>query len=133
MLRPSEDDGRITVVAGEQVLKQISLLPLPDHIQAVVHGCDWSPTGQIDHMGIREQIVGQATNFARHGCRKKQVLPLLGHRSQDLANVGQEAHIKHVIGFVKDEGFDMAEAEDSLLEQVEHTPGAAHNDLRVLA
>ena len=133
VLRSSEDNGRVAIVSGEQVFKQDPLMPLPDHVQSVIDGGDRGRAGQFDHVGIPQQIVRQSTNLSRHGGRKQQVLAPLGHRGENLANVGQETHVEHVVGLVEDQRFHVAEAEHLLPEQVEHASRTAHNDFRVPA
>ena len=56
-----------------------------------------------------------------------------GQRRQDAPDVRQEAHVEHVVRFVEDERFDLAEIEEALLHQVEHATGAADDDLGTAA
>ncbi len=79
--------------------------------------------GQLDHVRVVEQGVGQQSDFLGHGGREQQVLSARGQRGQDLADVPHETHVEHVVGFVQDEGFDLVEAQQPLLQQVEHAAG----------
>ena len=53
---------------------------------------------------------------------KSGALLLLGHHREDLADVADEAHVEHAIGFVEDENLDCREIDGTLLHVVEQAP-----------
>ena len=129
-LRAGEDNGRIAVVAGKQVLEQCTLPRLRNQVQRVIDGGSRRGIGQLDHVRVGQQIVSQPANVLRHRGREQQVLPTRRQCREDPANVRQEAHVEHVVRLVQHEGLDLAEMEQTPLEQVEHAARAAHHDLR---
>ena len=69
--------------------------------------------------GSRDGIVAEKSRFCR--CARQ--------RGEDPAQVGQEAHVEHVIGFVEHERLDAREPQRALTDQVEDPAGAADHDL----
>jgi hypothetical protein len=47
----------------------------------------------------------------------------------DFANIGEEAHIEHAIGFIEYEDFDGIEGAESLLHEVEESAGGGDEDI----
>ena len=60
---------------------------------------------------------------ARHRCGKQQRLPLRRKLRDDLADVVDEAHIEHPVGFIEHEKFHLAETQRVARHEVEQPPG----------
>ena len=76
-------------------------------------------------------MVLQPPNLARHGRRKQQVLTFRRQLRKNATNVGQEAHVEHVIGLVENERVDATYVELALLNQVENSAGTSDDNLRI--
>src|SRR5688572_25150027 len=78
---------------------------------------------------VLQDAVRQCTHLVRHGCREEKCLTLLGQLIQDAANVGQEAHVAHAIGFVKNKYLDVRKINGAVAHVVEQTTRASDDDL----
>ena len=59
---------------------------------------------------LRDRAAARSARLAdllRHRRREEQVLPLARQRAEDAPDVGQEAHVEHVVGLVEDEHVDV--------------------------
>ena len=54
---------------------------------------------------------------------KNSVCRCFGQHGDDLADVVDEAHVEHAVGFVEHEDFDLVEAHGALTAQVEQAAG----------
>ena len=67
---------------------------------------------------------------SRAACgREEQVLATRRELGQDPLDVGQEAHVEHVVRLVEDQDLDAVELGVPLAHQVEQATGAGHDDL----
>ncbi len=46
-----------------------------------------------------------------------------------MANVGQESHVEHAVGFVEDKSFDRAEIDIALVHQIDQPAGRCDQDI----
>ena len=129
VLRPQEHDRAHEVGLGQQVPQQRRLLALLHGVEGVVDGLGRRRVGQLDRVGLVEQRVGEAADLARHGGREEQVLATRRELGQDPLDVGQEAHVEHVVRLVEDQDLDAVELGVPLAHQVEQATGAGHDDL----
>ena len=60
---------------------------------------------------------------ARHRCGEQQRLPLRRKLRDDFADVVDEAHIEHPVGFIEHEKFHLAETQRVARHEVEQPPG----------
>ena len=49
--------------------------------------------------------------------------------ADDAADVGQEAHVKHVVGFVQNQDLEVGQADGSLPDVIQQPPGARDHDV----
>ena len=61
-------------VATEDVLEQVSLVRLGYRVQCVLDRVSGRRAREFDDMRVVQQFVGQAADFAGHGCGEQQVL-----------------------------------------------------------
>ncbi len=60
---------------------------------------------------------------------KKSVWRLRRHELQNAANVGQEAHVAHAVGFVQDQHLDVRQVDAAVAGQIEQAARAGDDDL----
>jgi hypothetical protein len=133
VLRAREDDGRLTAILRQDALEQVPLAILPDRHEHVLDGLGGAGSRELHHLRIAQQGVGEPPDLGRHRRGEEQVLTLRRQLRQDAPQIGQEAHVEHVVRLVEDEGLHVAEAERALVDQVEEAARAADDDLRVPA
>ena len=71
-------------------------------------------------------MVGEIGDFPRHGGREEQRLAPGRQLRHDFADVVDEAHVEHAVGFVEYEDFDPIEMKGVLLDEVEQPSGGRH-------
>ena len=60
---------------------------------------------------------------------KNSVWRLAGSLADDPADVVDEAHVEHAVGFVEHEDFDAVEADGTVLHEVEQASGCRDQDV----
>ena len=73
--------------------------------------------------GSRSICVGEIGDLARHGGGEQQRLALLRQLRDDRADVVDEAHVEHAVGFVEHQHLDLVEAHAVLPHEVEQAAG----------
>ena len=68
---------------------------------------------------IAQHLRGELGNVPRHGRREHQRLALRRQLGDDLADVVDEAHVEHAVGFVEHQTFDLVEAQRIALDEIE--------------
>ena len=117
-----EDQHLVPAARLEQVTEQFLLLFSIGFDDALGHRLGRRVARRdIDRSRVVQQAAGQFADFRREGGREHQVLPLLGQQRDDLADVADEAHVEHAVGFVEDENLDGREVDRALLHVVEQT------------
>ena len=71
--------------------------------------------------GVGEVALDQSVDAAVEGGREEQPLAALRDQVEDRRDLGQEAHLGHVVGLVEDRDLDVAELDRAALEQVVET------------
>ena len=130
MLRSRKHDCRAAIVAGQHTLEEFLLAVFSDEIQSMVNGFCGGRIRKFDYMRVDQEVIRETSNFTRHGSRKQEVLPFRGKRADDPLNVGEEAHIEHVISLIQYECLDLVQAQLPLAQQIEHTSRTADDDFR---
>ena len=78
--------------------------------------------------GVLEHFVRELADFRRHGGGEEEGLAPGGQDAQDAADVGEEAHVEHAVGFVEDEDFQAVQAGVGLAEMIEEPAGGGDED-----
>ena len=73
---------------------------------------------------------GQLSDRFRHGSREEQGLARVGRRCHDEVDVIDKAHVQHFIGFVEDDGRNVAQVDGAALHVVDETARGGNDDLR---
>ncbi len=68
---------------------------------------------------IAKHLVGEIGNVAWHGRGEKQSLPLRRKLRDDVANVVDEAHVEHSVGFVEHKVLNLAKPQRVAAEEIE--------------
>jgi len=57
---------------------------------------------------------------------KTQILPLGRQFGHDPAQIGQEAHVEHAVGFVEDQGVHMGQVHQTPVDEIKQASGTGH-------
>ena len=113
----------------KQLEKQRRLEVLGNRIEGMTdRNCRGSHTN-FNHDRLVQNIVSQMPDLFGHGSRKEQGLPSLRQLSQDLTDIGQKAHVKHMVGLIEDQHLQSREIDRLLSDMVEETPRTGHHNL----
>src|ERR1700691_6499115 len=82
---------------------------------------------------IVQQPLRQAADVVRIRGGEQQILPLLRQQLDDLANVVDEAHVQHAIGFVEHQRLYLGKIRGTLLSEIEQAAGSRHQDIAAAA
>ncbi len=83
----------------------------------------------FDAQRVLEHLVGELLDVGRHRRGEQQRLPLLGHHRHDLADVANETHVEHAVGFVEHQMGDMAKIDMALLGEIEQASRRGDEDV----
>ena len=101
-----------------------------DHDHALVDALDrGGGRRHRDPHRVLQHRVGKLGDLPRHGGREEQGLALGRQLADDPADVMDEAHVEHAVGFVEHEYFDAVEVHGAVLHQVEQPAGRGDEDV----
>ena len=131
-LRPGEDDRLGATLGLQQPADDLGLVQVVRLVNELVdlgHG-DRGVLGLGADVDRLVQVhPGQPNHRRRHGGAEQQRLPGgRGLRDQPL-DVGQEAHVEHLVGLVQHQHPDRGQVERAPGDQVEQPSGGAHHDV----
>ena len=132
MLGACEYQYLAPVLGTDHVAQQ---LPLALFVYRVNHLLD--PLGggvaarHFDKFGAVEQTVGKLLDLAGEGGGEQQVLARAVARQQGkhLADIVNEAHIQHAVGFVQHQDFDLRQIHRLLTGMIEQPARCRHQDI----
>ena len=82
-----------------------------------------------DHFCITEILIGNTFDRWRHSCREQRALTIRWRFGQNRLNIIDKAHAQHLIGFIQNQPFDVAEVQTATTQMIEHTTRGTHNNL----
>ena len=85
--------------------------------------------GHRDLERVAQQLRREVGDGARHGRGEHQRLPLARQLGDDFADVGDEAHVEHAVGFVEHQEFDVAEAQRVGPHEIEQPARRSDEDI----
>ena len=88
--------------------------------------------GDRDFARVVQHAARQRADLVREGGREQQVLALLRQQRQDLADVADEAHVQHAVGFVQHQDLDARQVDGALAAVVQQAAGRGHQDVQRL-
>ena len=133
MLGAREDQGPVDRLVLQQLGQQGGLgreVDLDDALLDALHGR--GDRGHRDAGGVAQHRVGELGDVLRHGGREEQRLPLDRQLGDDFADVVDEAHVEHAVGFVEHEELDLVELQPVALDEIEQATGGGHHDFDAL-
>ena len=121
-LAVAENDRGLDVVGLQQMAQRLAL-GAALHFDLVLGdvGVGRRRPGNLDVLGIGQELVGQLLDRRRHRRRKQQRLAVGRQLRTDRLDVGNEAHVEHAVGLVDDEEVAAGQHDLAALEQV-HQP-----------
>ena len=128
VLGTGEDDALI-LAAGERT-NHLRLVVLGDLEHMLGERVDLG-VGGIDRVDLRlmQEFVDKLVDTMVEGRGEQHALSIRGDLREQFLNRGQEAHIGHLIGFVKHRDTHGFKAEQLLIEQVLEAPRAGNHNL----
>ena len=82
---------------------------------------------------VGQELTNQRLDLTVEGCREQQTLSVCGGLTEDRANLGQEAHVRHLIGFVECGDFHRVEDAGALTQVVAETTRRCDEDVYAAA
>ena len=79
---------------------------------------------------IAREGLDQVLDRPRQRGGEEDRLPLGGRLAEHFADVVDEAHVEHPVGFVEDDHLELVELQRAAVEVIHHAPGRADDDLR---
>ena len=131
-LGAGEHDG--ASVAGTDLGENGILLSTIDEENVVLHRVDacaavFGGVGDV----VGQELTNQRLDLTVEGCREQQTLSVCGGLAEDRANLGQEAHVRHLIGFVECGDFHRVEDAGALTQVVAETTRRCDEDVYAAA
>jgi hypothetical protein len=144
VLGPREDQRLVDPAGLDEVAEELALPLAVDHVNDLGHELGGGIARRdLDRGRVVEQSVGKASDVVGEGSREEQVLTTRRQHGKDLADVADEAHVKHPVGLVEDEDLDPRQVDGALADggraggraSRRRSPGPARKraDLRVEA
>ena len=125
-----EDDGGLGLGHGQDAGDGADLVAEGHDRVGLVDGVDRGGLGgDLDLDRIREVLTGHGLDGRRHGRGEQGGAPLLGQGARDGLDVLREAHAEHLVGLVEHEVPHVLQDECPLLDEVDHAPRGADDDL----
>ncbi|MPN07998.1 hypothetical protein SDC9_155274 [bioreactor metagenome] len=81
---------------------------------------------------VVQQAVGQLADLVGEGRGEQQVLTLFGQEGEYFADVADEAHVEHAVGFVEYEDLHTRQVERTLAGVIEQASRSGHQDVHAL-
>jgi hypothetical protein len=100
------------------------LLDALDELTVVLVGVDGPDVRRLVHVAAR-----QSDHVTRHRRREEHGLPAGRSECNDALDIGQEAHVEHLVGFIEDQRLDGTKVQVLLLDEVEEASGSAYHDV----
>ena len=123
-LGAGEDERPVDGLPLQEIGEQPALPGLVDEQNALIDLVDglggWRD-GDAD--GVAQELGHKRLDLARHGRREEQRLALRRQLGDDRADVVDEAHVEHAVGFVEHEDLDAIEMDRAVSHQIEKPAG----------
>src|SRR5690606_6410571 len=134
-LGAGEDHGGAATLglqhAGDEFGLVECMRPVDELLGALVHGRRFGLLGTDVRRAVQKR-AGEGDDRAGHGGREQHRLTTVGDHREDALDVGQEAEVEHLVGFVHDEHADLAQDQMALVGEIEQTAGSTDDDVDTL-
>ena len=130
VLGAGEDQRALDRLVLQQVGEQRVFVAGLDEKDALVDTLDGGRLRRhFDADRVFEDAVGEPLDFARHGRREEQRLPLFRQSRDDALHVVDEAHIEHSISLIEHEDRQFAQIGMALVHQIEQAAWRRDQDI----
>ena len=130
------EDERLRRGAGlaQQVAQHRALLALRDQVHAVLDELGRRIARRdLDRERVAQQAVRERADLVRERRREQQVLAVRRQQREHAADVADEAHVEHAVGFVEDEVAHAAQVDVALVGVVEQAARRGDDDVDAAA
>ena len=119
---------------ADQVGQQVALEAAGNRVDDVADRlADHVAAGHFDQLRVFQHLVGELLDLVREGGREQQALAVGRQEGEDAADIRDEAHVEHAVGFVEDQEFNLAEGDGFLLYMVQQASRSGYHDLDAAA
>ena len=130
VLGPGEDQRAVDRLLAQHVDEHCSLGGAIDANDALLDLFDRGGDRHDRNLGrVAQHLRGEVGDGARHGRGEHQRLPLCRQLGDDFADVVDEAHVEHAVGFVEHEKLDVAETQRIALHEIEQPARRGDQDV----
>ena len=127
VLGTGEDQNLFPGACGNQVRQQGTLVGSRQTENALFDTLDRGVRRRnFDAFRVAQQLAGQIGDVLGERRREQQVLTLGRQTGEDFFHVMDEAHVKHPVGFVEHQNFNVGQVNAALAGQVEQTTRAGN-------
>ncbi|CAB3703657.1 hypothetical protein LMG26219_05500 [Achromobacter marplatensis] len=118
---------------ADDVADQVALVVLFHHVHRLGDQFGGGVArGHRDLARVVQDAARQRADLVGERGREQQVLALLGQQREDLADVADEAHVQHAVGFVQHQDFNAGQVHRLLAAMVQQAAGRGHQDVQRL-
>ena len=129
-----EDQHLRPAARADQVRQQRPLAGLGHQVGALRHQLGGRVARGHVHLGRAvQQAVCQRADLGREGGREQQVLAFGRQLGDDAADIVDEAHVQHAVGFVQHEDLHAGQVDGALLHVVQQSARRGYQDVHGLA
>ena len=128
-----EDHGELAPVGLQDAGEQLDLVHRVDAPHVLLDRVDSGVL--VAHVGsakvhrLRHVAAGEIDDLPRHGGGEEHGLALRGDHRDDALDIGQEAHVEHLVGLIEHEHLDMREVEVATVGEVDDAARGADDDV----
>src|SRR5258707_6177391 len=80
-----------------------------------------------------QQAFRQTADVVRIGGREQKILALLRQQFDYFADVVDEAHVEHAVGFIEHQDLNLGKIHATFLRQIQETAASRHQDIAAAA
>ena len=127
---PGENHDAVKIGFFKDGEEKLVTLVHGDRVEGVGDGGGDGAARDFDFDGVLEAPLGEGFDGRGHGGREEEGLAVgRGNEVDDLADVGEEAHVEHAVDFVEDEGVHVVEFESAAGVEVEKASRSSDDDV----
>ena len=131
VLGAGEDQNAVHILVVAQQFDQQGTLgavvDMDDALRDLFDGSGLRRDADADR--VFQEVAGEGADFLWHGGREEQVLTFARQVGDQFADVVDEAHVEHAVGFVEDEDFRFGEIDGALIDEVEQAAWRCDQDI----
>ena len=127
MFGAPKDQRPLALVLGQKFDQQRCLFRLGDKVHLLrdlVRG--FARRGHFDANGPVQIGIGNLVHQLGHGCRKQHRLAFLWDHRRDFAQIVDEPHVQHLVGFVQHQKRCFAQVHGAAVHQIQQTARCGH-------